>query len=887
MGGAASYIFPIGFKIIGGVIDSFKEKRKKKEYERQMFEFHLQRRTLELERLKLENERKILELQLLEHYEEIAKREEENKRIEKEKEAIEKFRKTLDDEFYKNIFEIIERFDEQKEKWIYEIDQDIIMDKCKELTVELEKLFNKLYKSENIKEKINKKFLKIIKSTYSPKELKKMNYIVIGTSGVGKSTLINELCGERLAKEGNGKRITTVNKKYESKFFPFFSLLDTVGTENGNGHKLIDVLKDTLKEIKDKLDSKDPNEHIHCILYCTTSNRFFKDELEVILILRKKYEGKKLPIVIVYTRATKDEEVESVKNAINEYLAKHGEKLSDDIFGITFIKVNAREEEIKALNVIGLIPCFGLSNLMKTCFRKGEQSYRCAIKNSLIQIGINTIKEYLKKIDKQLKNNDDYSKYLSQQFSPNFSDFISFCFEKMTDIDEQKEITKKESEKLEKYLYRRCKTTDKDLSIPECMICNEIPKNSLKCNNCESKICEDCFFNEFNFNKFYICNNCKSTKFIIDNNYECINIKLDDNEKNKIIDLTDNYDKININDDLYKECIMCSKIVENPLRCKNCNIFICNECFIKNIEENGNSICGFCEKENYESINDKKKLSKDHCMICGNIPKNPYKCKKCPYKVCCNCFLQQIQNYDKYQCQNCDNIEFIEIETEINKNKNEIKEDISLDLDDNDNIPVLKNYLRKDSKTEINKCIEKFKKELKEIIDEKFTVFAKKESEVIYTKYLEKYINICNEENIKIDNIKTKEQIKSEAENEINKALKEKAIEDFLTKIASQLFRDIVSIFKEKCEDKLDEFIKDLPNNKEVNEFFDNCDEINENKELNIKKDFQKYIQNLEKREEESLKKALNFSDKTAGDTIESDPNTPNGSTQETNSGSP
>ena len=158
---------------------------------------------------------------------------------------------------------------------------------------------------------------------------------------------------------------------------------------------------------------------------------------------------------------------------------------------------------------------------------------------------------------------------------------------------------------------------------------------------------------------------------------------------------------------------------------------------------------------------------------------------------------------------------------------------------------------------------------------------------MIYTKYLEKYINICNEENIKIDNIKTKEQIKSEAENEINKALKEKAIEDFLTKIASQLFRDIVSIFKKQCEDKLNEFIKDLPNNKEVNEFFDNCDEINENKELNIKKDFQKYIQNLEKREEESLKKALNFSDKTAGDTIKSDSNTPNGSTQETNSGSP
>ena len=47
---------------------------------------------------------------------------------------------------------------------------------------------------------------------------------------------------------------------------------------------------------------------------------------------------------------------------------------------------------------------------------------------------------------------------------------------------------------------------------------------------------------------------------------------------------------------------MCSKIVENPLRCKNCNIFICNECFLKNIKENGNCICGFCEKKNPPAV---------------------------------------------------------------------------------------------------------------------------------------------------------------------------------------------------------------------------------------------------------------------------------------------
>ena len=45
-----------------------------------------------------------------------------------------------------------------------------------------------------------------------------MNFIIIGNSGVGKSTLINEIFGEYLAQEGNGKRTTLESKKYESNF---------------------------------------------------------------------------------------------------------------------------------------------------------------------------------------------------------------------------------------------------------------------------------------------------------------------------------------------------------------------------------------------------------------------------------------------------------------------------------------------------------------------------------------------------------------------------------------------------------------------------------------------------------------------------------------------
>ena len=85
---------------------------------------------------------------------------------------------------------------------------------------------------------------------------------------------------------------------------------------------------------------------------------------------------------------------------------------------------------------------------MKTCFKKGEKSYRYAIKNSLIQKGKNSIKEYLDIIHSQFINNINYLHFLYNQFEPNFPDYIAYCFEKITDINEQKGIQKKEMESL-------------------------------------------------------------------------------------------------------------------------------------------------------------------------------------------------------------------------------------------------------------------------------------------------------------------------------------------------------------------------------------------------------------------------------------------------------
>ena len=134
--------------------------------------------------------------------------------------------------------------------------------------------------------------------------------------------------------------------------------------------------------------------------------------------------------------------------------------------------------------------------------------------------------------------------------------------------------------------------------------------------------------------------------------------------------------------------------------------------------------------------------------------------------------------------------------------------------------------------------------------------------------------------------MKTKEELKSKAIEEINKALKEKAIEKFLSNISSQFYKDIILKFKEKCELKLNEFINNLLNNEQANEFFKDCDALNENKKLIFEEDFNKYIENLRKKEMVSQDKSLRALERYRGnksDNGESSSSEQNCSSSETN----
>ena len=685
----------------------FEEQNKKNEERIESLKKMLEQNMEDMKKRELERERQLLEKEQQEKERQIQE-------IEKQKEAIKQCKRSLTSEFSRGMFKIINKFSQEEKKWLESIKEQKIQNKINNLKQKLEPLFDELFENEKILEKINNKFIYTIQTSVNTKELEKMNFIAIGTSGVGKSTLINEIFGEQMAKEGMGTRITLESKKYESKLVPFLSITDTMGTEIGSGHSLLDVLKETLQQITQKLNSNDPNEHIHCILYCTTSNRIFEDELDVILKLRSKYDGKKLPIVIVYTRATKDDEVETKKQAINEFLKKHGECLSNDIFGITFIPINAREEQRKLFGEVSIIPCFGLSTLMTTCFKKGEKSYRIAIKNALIQIGKNQIRDYITNISDQLANNLNYYFYLTEQFEPNFTNYISYCFEKLTDVEKQEGITNNEIESLQNY----------------------------------------------------------------------INEKKQD-QKGKKEDLTEGL-------------------------CPSCNI-----------KTDGPYICQFC-----------KALS------------------------CENCYLNQFSQKDTPRCYLCDQ-ELVE-----NKNKNEInnKNQINNIAKSINYMNIMKSDLNLESRNSVHNYIEDYRNELIDEVNERFDNFTKDASKKLYTKILEKYTesisNNPNNAELK-ESMKSKGELKAEVTQKLTDILKDRAIEDFLKKSASEIYQQVVEIFRNKLMAKLDEFISDIEKNKEANKFFDSCDVLNENKELKLNEQISKYIKTLQKREEDSQERAL------------------------------
>lgn len=182
--------------------------------------------------------------------------------------------------------------------------------------------------------------------------LKTLNIIVAGKTGVGKSTLINAVFKDNLANTGMGKPVTTHMRRISKKGIPL-AIYDTRGFELGKEVQAA-VKKEVINTISKGLATKDINKTIHCIWYCinTASNRIEPEEIEWLRELSMDNQITQVPIIVVLTQSFSKKKAQEMRQSL----------LNENLDIIQVIPVLADDYEIEDL---GIAKAYGLDVLIQ------------------------------------------------------------------------------------------------------------------------------------------------------------------------------------------------------------------------------------------------------------------------------------------------------------------------------------------------------------------------------------------------------------------------------------------------------------------------------------------------------------------------------------------
>ena len=100
------------------------------------------------------------------------------------------------------------------------------------------------------------------------------------------------------------------------------------------------------KFIKSQIETKDFDKFIHVIWYCWTGTRLEETEVKLLQNLSKQYTLETLPVIVVYTNAVFNEEIESARKYVKEEL-----KLDNEFIDVLALEKKIDDKVIKVKNL--------------------------------------------------------------------------------------------------------------------------------------------------------------------------------------------------------------------------------------------------------------------------------------------------------------------------------------------------------------------------------------------------------------------------------------------------------------------------------------------------------------------------------------------------------